>query len=130
MKKPKLMVVFACIIIFSGLMTIINFMIKNPPSIKGTSMTWYTPIIGMIYVISGIGILKLKSWARWIILIISAYFLIKTPTSAFLWFQRFGFQVSSDKVASIALYASISVVTHLLILYFFGIRWKEFFKKQ
>ena len=101
----------------AGIGSFIVFFAKAYPVIKGTSASWVTPIFAFLYLISGIGILFLKSWARWIAIGCSLYFAAMTTVRAITWLQRFG-DASGEAVGQVVMSGALTVAVHLFVLYY------------
>lgn len=79
MKRSKGLTWLGVILILTGGWSLVSFLFQLSPAVKGTYIPWSAPIFASTYFISCVGILLLKSWARWVAIACSLYFVIITP---------------------------------------------------
>lgn len=113
-KNVKVLVrLFGFILIVISLSNLISFIVSRAYH----HMAWHALIFFILYLISGIGIIFLKLWARWLVIICSVYRVVQTPVQLLVWVNSIG-GWSKVEVGSVIFTILITIAINLLVVYF------------
>jgi len=124
-KNIKILIkILGVILIIIGISNIVSFIVSRAYH----HTNWSAFALAVLYIVSGIGILFLKLWAKWVVIMCSVYRIVQTPIQTIAWVYSTG---GWDKVevGSTIFTILITVVINLFVIYFVTRpRVKELFK--
>lgn len=105
--------ILGIILLFIGLSNIISFIV----SMGYRHINLLAAVSVVVYLISGIGILFLKLWAKWAAIMYAAFRIVQTPIQTFAWVYKTG-GWNKVEIGSTIFTMLIVVILNLLVVYF------------
>ncbi len=101
------------ILIITGILNIVSFIVSRAYH----HIDWSAFVLFFLYIISGMGMMFLKLWAKWIVMACSAYRIMQTPIQTIAWVYSVG-GWSKVEIGSTIITILLSAILNLGVIYF------------